>query len=110
VLPNDLYSILLDNLKDPFVFVDNDHIIRYMNNTAVNRYRAGEALLGQSIFSCHNSESKQIILEIFDKMKNGLVEEIISDTEQHRIYMRGVRDRDGNLIGYYERYEPPVTR
>ena len=88
MLPDELYSIFLDNLKDPFVFVDNDHIIRYMNSVAANLYSEGKALIGRSILSCHNRESIDAILEIHGKMKNGLVEEIISDSGQHRIYTR----------------------
>ena len=51
-----------------------------------------------------------MMIEIFEKMKSGLEEEIITDNERHRIYMRAVRDSNGNLIGYYERFEPPVKR
>lgn len=109
-LPNDILSILLNNLKDPYVFVDTEHIIRYMNSAAVFRYKSGDSLVGKSIFSCHNSASCDIMLEIFEMMKSGLNEKIITDNEKHRIYMRAVRDENGNLIGYYERFEPPVKR
>ena len=109
-LPDNIHSILLDSLKDAFVFVDTEHIIRYMNSAAVARYKDGASLTGKLIFSCHNSESCGMILEIFEKMKAGLTEEIITDNEKHRIYMRSVRDENGNLIGYYERFEPPVRR
>jgi len=37
----------------------------------------------------------------------GLEERLITDNEEHRIYMRMVRDADGKVLGYYERYEPP---
>lgn len=106
----ELYGLFLDSLKDPFVFVDNEHIIRYINRTAAETFKEGESLIGRSVFQCHNSASSDIIREIFNKMKNGLTEEIVADNEKHRIYMRAVRDRDGQLIGYYERYEPPVKR
>lgn len=110
LLPDNIHSILLNSLKDAFVFVDTEHIIRYMNSAAVARYKDGESLIGRSIFSCHNSASEDMILEIFEKMKSGLTEEIITDNEKHRIYMRAIRDENGNLIGYYERFEPPVNR
>ncbi len=109
-LPNDFHSILLNSLKDAFVFVDTEHVIQYMNSAAVLRYKEGESLLGRSIFSCHNSASKDMMIEIFEKMKSGLEEEIITDNEKHRICMRAVRDHNGNLLGYYERFEPPVKR
>lgn len=96
---------LLDSLKDPFVFVDTDHFIRYLNKVALERH--GDKLKGTSIFDCHNERSNKMIREIFAKMADGLEEEIITDDEKHRIYMRAVRDEKGKLIGYYERYEPP---
>ena len=108
MLQNDLYPVFLDSLKDPFVFTDNDHIIRYMNSAAKKRYKEGESLIGRTIFSCHNEVSQKMIIDIHEKMKSGLEEELITDNERHRIYMRAVRDRDGNLLGYYERFEPPV--
>ena len=39
--------------------------------------------------------------------REGLEEELITDDERRRIYMRAVRDGDGKLLGYYERYEVP---
>lgn len=110
VLPDNIHSIFLNSLKDAYVFVDMEHVIRYMNSAAISRYKDGEALIGRSIFSCHNSASNDLILEIFEKMKSGLMEELITDNEKHRIYMRAVKDENGLLIGYYERYEPPVKK
>ena len=100
-----LFEILLESLKDSFVFVDPDHIIRYMNSAAKSHYEEGASLIGQSIFSCHNEESKRITLEIFEKFNNGLDEEKITDKDNLKIYMRAVRDKNGTLMGYYERYE-----
>ena len=107
---NELMELLLDSMKDPVVFADNDHIIRYMNSAATKRFKDGETLIGRSIFSCHNDESVKIISGIHEQIKIGLEEKLITDNEKHRAYMRAVRDRDGNLIGYYERYEPPVSK
>jgi DUF438 domain-containing protein len=100
------FENLLDSLKQQFVFVDTDHVIRYMNRTAIKRHK-GSDLIGTSIFDCHNEISNEIIVEIFGKMQEGLEEEMFTDNAKHRIYMRAVRDRDGALMGYYERYEPP---
>ena len=110
LLPDNIHSILLNSLKNPYVFVDTEHIIRYMNSAAIARYNVGKSLIGRSIFSCHNIASRDMILEIFEKMKSGLTEEIITDNDKHRIYMRAIRDERENLIGYYERFEPPVKR
>ena len=43
---------------------------------------------------------------VFESLKNGVEEQIITDNQKYRIYMRAVRNKEGNLIGYYERYEP----
>ncbi len=37
-------------------------------------------------------------------------ERLITDDEKHRIFMRAVRNDDGDVLGYYERYEPPALR
>jgi hypothetical protein len=39
----------------------------------------------------------------------GEVEKVIADDETMRVFMRAVRDKRGNLIGYFERFEPPPT-
>jgi len=41
-------------------------------------------------------------------MQAGEEEQLITDNEKHRIYMRAVRGADGCVLGYYERYEPPA--
>ncbi len=38
-------------------------------------------------------------------MQAGEEERLITDNEKHRIYMRAVRGADGQVLGYYERYE-----
>jgi DUF438 domain-containing protein len=104
-----LLGSLLDSMKHPVLFVDTDHIIRYMNRTAVVHYAkdGGEKLIGTSVLDCHNEQSRAMIHEIFAAMREGLEERMITDNEKHRIYMRAVRDGDGKLLGYFERYEPP---
>ena len=53
-----------------------------------------------------------MIVEILAAMQAGEVkeEQLIADHEKHRIYMRAVRDEEGRVLGYYERYEPPEGR
>ena len=104
-----LASIFLDSLKTPYLFTDTNHTIRYMNSAALANYSRGADLLGTSLLDCHNAQSQKIILEIFEEMKGGLEERIITDNEKYRVYMRTVRDTGGRLLGYYERYEPPAT-
>ena len=98
---------ILNSLKNPLVYCDVDHIIRYMNNAAIAHYKEGIALLGRSVLDCHNAESQRQMVEIFAEMKDGLDERLITDNKKYRIYMRAIRDVDGTLLGYYERYEPP---
>jgi hypothetical protein len=64
-----------------------------------------ENLLGCSLLDCHNEQSRGVILETLAALEGGEAERLISEGEQQRIYMRGVRGRDERLIGYYERYE-----
>ena len=90
------------------MFVDTEHVIRYMNTAAVAHFDDGEALLGTSLLDCHNKRSRKVILETLAAMREGEDERLISDNEKHRIYMRAVRDAAGKVIGYYERYAPPA--
>lgn len=106
----ELLSTLMDSLKDPYVFADMNHIIRYMNKTAIIRYkrRGGESLIGRSLLDCHNGKSRTAIKEVLTRLQDGEEEVMTADTAKHRLYMRAVRDDNGSLLGYYERYEPPV--
>ena len=100
-------TALLDSLKDPFLFADTGHVIRYMNKSAIAHYKEGAALLGRSLLDCHNADSRKQIIEILAAFEAGEDERLITDNEKHRIFMRAVRDGAGRLLGYYERYEPP---
>jgi PAS domain-containing protein len=101
-------SALVDSLKDPVLVADTEHTIFYMNRAAIAHYKEGESLLGRSLLECHNDRSCGLIVEILAAMQQqGLEEQLITDDEEHRIFMRAVREPGGRLIGYYERYEPP---
>jgi PAS domain-containing protein len=100
-------AAILDSLKDPVLVADTEHVARYMNKAAVAHYEEGESLIGQSLLDCHNKRSQRMMIEILAEMHQGLDERLITDDEEHRIYMRVVRDPDGQVLGYYERYEPP---
>ena len=102
-------AAILDSLKDPLLFADTEHTIRYMNKAAVTYYSEGASLLGRSLLDCHNAQSQREIAEILAAFQSGDEEErLITDDEKHRIYMRAVRGTDGQVLGYYERYEPPM--
>jgi len=98
---------LLNSIKDPILVADANHIVQYINNAAIKHYEEGERLLGSDLLECHNEASQRMMIEILAQMQRGLEEKLITDNEKYRIFMRAVRDEDGNLIGYFERYEPP---
>lgn len=103
-----LMAAILDSLKDPVLFADTEHVVQYMNKAAIAHYEQGEKLLDSSLLDCHNAQSQAQIVEILAAMHQGLEEQLITDDEEHRIYMRAVRDEAGRVLGYYERYEPPT--
>jgi len=102
------YESLLNSIKDPILVDDTNHIVQYMNKSAIAHYCEGEKLLKTNLLECHNEESQKMMVEILVEMQNGLEEKLITDNKKYRIFMRAVRDTDGNLIGYFERYEPPT--
>jgi PAS domain-containing protein len=101
-------AAILDSLKDPILVADTEHVTRYMNKAAVAYYDEGESLLGRSLLDCHNEISQKMMIDILAAMQTeGITEQLITDNKKHRIYMRAVRDAEGRVLGYYERYEPP---
>lgn len=103
-----LMAAILDSLKEPLLFADTEHITRYMNKAAIAYYDEGQSLIGRSLFECHDEQSQAIMVEILAAMHAGEQERLITDNEKHRIFMRAVRDTDGRVVGYYERYAPPA--
>ena len=104
-MDNRTLHALLDSLIEPIVFADTDHIVRYLNKAAILHFKEGRTLLEKSILDCHNDQSNKEIIAILAKMKQGLDEQLITDNDKQRIFMRAVRDSSGQLLGYYERYE-----
>lgn len=104
-----IYEALLNSISSPIVFVDNDHVIQYMNKAAEIRYyqkRRYSNLIGKSLFDCHNPKSENQIKQIHSKLlagKNEIFLKVNDDNE--KITVIAVRDNTGNLIGYYERFE-----
>ncbi|UCG52907.1 MAG: PAS domain-containing protein [Candidatus Latescibacterota bacterium] len=111
MLDNVSLRAVLDSLVEPVVFVDNHHIIRYVNPVAKKQYeeRGFKDLVGKSLMHCHNEESQEKIKRIHDQLTVGSHEELVSvNDEGQRIFARAVRDEGGQLLGYYERYERPT--
>ena len=107
------YEAILDSIDSPIVFVDNNHIIKYLNKPAKVRYyekRGYSDLIGKSLFDCHNQASKEYIKRIHEKLLAGETASFLKENkDQERITVVGVRDSDGQLIGYYERFENVTT-
>ena len=105
-----ILAAILDSIDDPVLFAGTDHVVRYMNKAAIAHYAGGETLLGSSLLDCHNERSCRIIVEVLTALEAGEDERLISDDLEHRIFMRAVRSPSGSVIGYYERYAPPVAQ
>jgi PAS domain S-box-containing protein len=105
-----MLEAILDASPYPIVFVDTDHIIRYLNKSARYHYyqeRGHKELLGSSIFDCHMKESsREKIRKCTEKLKNHSGDILLGvDARNLRVYMNPVRDAEGNLLGYFERFE-----
>lgn len=104
-----MLAYILDAYQYPIIFVDCDHIIRYMNKMAEYHYyseRGYSSLLGKSLFECHNSQSEIKIREAIEKLKNHGNEIFLGiNVKNQRMYINPVRNEEGELIGYFERFE-----
>lgn len=105
-----MLSSILDSYPYPIVFVDCDHVIRYLNKRAEYHYyqeRGYRDLIGKSIFACHqNPKSEEMIKLIVDQLKNHAQEVFFKVNHRNeRIYIVPVRGENGVLIGYFERFE-----
>jgi len=102
-------TAILDTINHPIAFVDNDHVIRYLNNAAMERYykvKDYSNLIGKSIFDCHAQKSRVQILEHYERLKAGENEIVRLVPKIGRKFTTvAIRDKDGNLTGYYERSE-----
>ena len=67
------------------------------------------ALLGKSVLTCHNPQSRQTIQRVIDWFaadKNHNLVYTYHNVKQNKdVYMVALRDADGTLIGYYEKHE-----
>jgi len=105
----EIYEALLDTIRSPVVFVDNDHIIQYLNKPAKIRYyekRGYSDLIGKSLFDCHNKKSEKLTRQIHARLLAGENEVFLKvSKDNEKITVVAVRDNDGHLLGYYERFE-----
>ena len=104
-----LLELILDAIPYPILFVNTDHVIRFLNKRAKYHYyqeRGYRDLIGKSLFDCHTELSKEKILPIIEKLKNHGQEVFLTvNVRNERIYVTPVRDEQGELVGYFERFE-----
>ncbi len=109
-MENNFFKSVIDADDAPVVICDLEHMIVYMNPTAVKRYekRGGAALVGRSIKGCHNEDSNAKIEQViawFKKDKgNNKVYTFHNEKENKDVYMIALRNDEGELIGYYEKH------
>ena len=63
-MTNEVLLSILDAYAYEIVFVDRQHIVRYMNKTAKERY-GNRVIIGNSLFNCHNENSRAKIEKIW---------------------------------------------
>lgn len=110
---NMFFKGIIDGDEKPIVISDINHIIVYMNPAAVKNYekRGGVALIGKSLLDCHSSRAKEIIKNNICRMQaDKSVNKIFEFHRTHNganedLYCVAIRDKNGNLIGYYEKFE-----
>ena len=108
---NEIYKSVLEADRAAVVICDLEHIIIYMNPTAIRRYDrwGGAALLGKSLLACHNEKSREMIRKVVDWFRadtaNNLVYTSHNEKENKDVYMVALRNDAGTLIGYYEKHE-----
>ena len=107
-MTNDVLLAILDAYAYEIVFVDRNHIVRYMNKTAKERY-GNRVIIGNSLFNCHNENTKGKIEEFLKRADAGENEmfEVLNGKTGEREFFVPVRDKNGIVIGYFERHEVP---
>lgn len=99
-------AAILDAYPYPVVFCDTGHVVRYLNREARNRYGA-RIQIGNSIFNCHNEQSRSKIDAFLQRAMAGEGEmyEYFNEHKGEREFFTPVRDPEGKVIGYFERHE-----
>ncbi len=93
---------IANGMENRLIFVDEYHIIRYLNNSAKSHYlkKGYKNLIGTSILKFHCDETKEKIKMAVRVLKNNntLAKVTIEDTD---IFPVWIKDR---FVGYYEIY------
>jgi PAS domain-containing protein len=102
IIDQDTSMIVICNLK---------HEMIYMNPEALKHFgpRGGSALIGKSLFDCHNPNSVEKIQKVVEWFEESKEHNIMfikhNDALNKDQYMVALRDEDGTLIGYYEKHD-----
>ena len=78
------YEAILDSINSSIVFVDNNHIIRYLNKVARIRYyekRGYSGLIGKSLFDCHDPALQEAIMCLHERLLAGENEIFLMDDD-----------------------------
>ena len=107
-MTKEVMAALLDAYAYEIVFVDRTHIVRYLNKTAKERY-GDRVIIGNSLFNCHNENTKGKIEEFLRRADEGEDEmfELLNGKTGEREFFVPVRDENNKVIGYFERHEVP---
>lgn len=104
------FRSIIEQDPRPIVICSPEHEILYMNPASVSGKDSGNAaLLGKSLFNCHNKRSQEKLKEVVawfrESPANNEVYIQHKGKENEDLYMVALRDESGGLIGYYERHE-----
>lgn len=105
-MTRDVLLSILDAYAYEIVFVDRNHIVRYMNKTAKQRY-GDRVIIGNSLFNCHNESTKGKIEAFLKRADEGEDEmfQVLNGKTGEREFFVPVRNQEGKVIGYFERHE-----
>ncbi len=100
IIEQDRCAVVICNLSDEII---------YMNPAAKARYAKHGDLIGKSIMDCHNERSCEMIAKVRDwfakSPDNNMIYTFHNEKQNKDVYMVALRDKDGRLIGYYEKHE-----
>jgi DUF438 domain-containing protein len=108
---NVYFKSIVDLDEQAIVICNTAHEIIYMNPAALKRYEKRGNLIGQSLLDCHNQRSRDIINSNLERMKNDSSVNKIFEVHSTKnganndVFMVALRDENGALIGYYEKFE-----
>ncbi len=103
---NEYFESIVSGDNCNIVICDTEHKVIYMNAAAITAYGN---LVGKSILNCHNEKSNEMIIKVvewFKKSKdNNRIHTFYNEKKNKDTYMIALRNKEGDLIGYYEKHE-----